>query len=74
MRYKLFAQTLAGQSTVYWYRETLAAPLPWHYNLLWYFGLSMPAAVVEWASHVASKGSPPLVPTKGGDNSTNFLV
>ncbi|CAN0244662.1 unnamed protein product [Scytosiphon promiscuus] len=72
VRYKLFAETLAAQSTVYWYSDTLVAPLPWHYNLLWYFGLSMPAAVVEWSSHVASKGSPALVPTEGGDKSLSL--
>lgn len=53
LRYRLFAQTLAERSTVYWYDDALAAPLPWHYNLIYYLGLVMPAALMEWSVHVA---------------------
>lgn len=58
VRFHLFAQALAERSAVYWYDDALAAPLRWHYNLPYYLGLGMPAAVVEWAMHVAVSEHP----------------
>eukprot|EP00752_Nemacystus_decipiens_P011502 g10214.t1 len=58
VRHRLFAEALAAQSTVYWYDDVLEAPLKWQYNLLYYLGLNMPAAVVEWVVHVVTSESP----------------
>ena len=61
VRHRLFAEALAAQSTVYWYDDVLEAPLKWHYNLLYYLGLSMPAAVVEWLVHIVTSETPAAV-------------
>ena len=67
MRYRVFAQVLATTTTVYYYDDALYSPLAWHYNLLWYLGLSMPPAVIEWAAHSASVGGPGFGFTEGGE-------
>eukprot|EP00903_Cladosiphon_okamuranus_P020188 g18531.t1 len=58
VRHRLFAEALAARSTIYWYDEALSSPLQWHYNLIWYLGLKVPAAVVEWAMHVVTSEPP----------------
>lgn len=52
---------------MYYYDDALYSPLAWHYNLLWYLGLSMPPAVIEWSAHTASIGGPGFGFSEGGE-------
>eukprot|EP00752_Nemacystus_decipiens_P006728 g6051.t1 len=54
VRHRLFADAVASPSIVYWYEEVLESTFKWYYNLLYYLGLAMPAAVVEWVLHTVT--------------------